>query len=205
MKLSIVTSATGEPVSVEEVKTHLRVESTDEDDYINSLIISARKIAENKIRRSLLPVTYKLVMDDFASYSASIELPMPPLSTVSSNITVKYVKDTTVLNDTATVASTVYRIDYDCTPQRIYPIYGNEWPSCVISSADRKDAVWVQYVSGYSNRSKVPEPIKLWIKMKVASMYENRQPGFEGKFYSQMQELPFHYFDGLLDPYMVVD
>lgn len=205
MKLTVVTSATGEPVSVEEVKTHLRVESTDEDDYIQSLIISARKIAENKMRRTLLPTTYKLVMDDFTSLSASIEIPFPPLSTVSSNLTVNFILDTTIADDSTQVYSTAYRIDYDCTPQRIYPVYGNEWPSCVISSADRKDAVWVQYVAGYQNRSKVPEPIKMWLKIKVASMYENRQPGFEGKFYSQMQELPYQYFDGLLDPYMVVD
>lgn len=205
MKVAVVSSATGEPVTVEEVKSHLRLDdSTEEDTLLANFIMSARRLAENKMRRTILDTTYKVVLDGFPSYSATIELPYPPLSTVSSNVTVNFIMDTTIVDDTTQVDSTAYRVDYDTEPARIYPVYGNEWPSCVVSSADRKDGVWVQYHAGYINRSRVPDPIKLWIKMKVASMYENRQPGFEGKFYSQHQELPHEYFDGLLDPYRIM-
>jgi len=105
---------------------------------------------------------------------------------------VTYIKDTTV-GDTTTVGSTVFTIDNNSEPGRIYPSYGNEWPSDV---RDERNAVTIQYVSGYST---CPEEIKNWIKMRVADMYENR----EGLTPEQIYRIPRTYIDGILDPYTI--
>lgn len=47
-----------EPVTLEQAKTHLRVEHDDEDDYILSLISAAREYAENFTGRLLAERVY---------------------------------------------------------------------------------------------------------------------------------------------------
>lgn len=208
--LVVLTSATGEAVAVEEVKEHLRVESTQDDVLLGGYITVARKILENKIRRAILPTQYKLVLSAFPSATDTIELPNAPLlsstcSTVqgSTSVSVLFYRDTTVVNDSTYVPSTVYALDTASVPGRIYPIYDNEWPSCVTDY--KKDAVQISYWSGYESVSKVPEPLKQWIKMKVASLYENREPLYEGRFGNSVEALPHEYYDGLLDPYIVIN
>ncbi len=209
MLVTILTSATGEPVTVEEAKQHLRVETTAEDDLIDSYIHVARKVVENKIRRTLLPIKYKLILGNFPGATNIIELPQSPLLsstgstlTGSTSVCVTFYKDTTIVNDSTTVSATVYAVDSETEHGRIYPIYDNEWPSCVTEY--KKDAVQITYWSGYVSRDKVPEPIKTWIKMKVASLYEAREPFVDVRT-NEVQYLRHEYFDGLLDGYVVFD
>jgi uncharacterized phiE125 gp8 family phage protein len=61
---------------------------------------------------------------------------------------------------------------------------------------DAANAVTVTYTAGYGSASDVPQAIKHWIMMTVASMYENRESSAPGAAATQM--LPF--VDGLLDP-----
>lgn len=208
--LVVVTSATGEPVSLTEAKEHLRVETTVDDTYIPYLIETARRIAENKMRRAILPVQYRLILDSFPGTTGIIELPISPLlsatgstNAASTSVCISYYLDTTVVNDSTTISATVYAVDVNSEPGRIYPIYGNEWPSCVTD--EKKDAVQILFYAGYTSTTTIPQPIKQWIKMKVASLYENREPAVETVFTRKLEELPHHYFDGLLDPYMIID
>lgn len=200
--LFLLTSATGEPVTVEEVKSHLRLETTNDDELIDGLIPVARLNAENYMKRQIMPATYKLILPNFPNDTAVIELPRPPLSTASSNVSVQYYLDTTIVDDATTIPSTVYTVDYQREPGCIYPIYDNEWPSCVTDY--KKDAVQITYKTGYLNRSKVPEPIKHFIKMFVGSLYENREPLYEGRFMNQLQPLDRAFYHGLLDPYVII-
>src|SRR3990167_8358370 len=62
---------------IEEVKTYLRMESTDstaEDGLLGNYIVVARKQAEHLTRRALIVKTWQLRLDDFANDTAIIEL-----------------------------------------------------------------------------------------------------------------------------------
>lgn len=195
MILTLVSESTTEPVTVTEAKTYLRMESTDstaEDVLIGTFITAARRLAENFTKRALVTQTRQVIFDDFESSTGFIELPRPPLST--SGLSITYVQDTTA-GTTTTIGSTVFTIDTDSEPGRVYPAYGNEWPSGV---RDQRNAVTVQYVSGYSTTT-IPESITTWIKMRVADFYENREALSE----EQMRRLPRDYVNGLLDPYVI--
>ncbi len=88
MALIIQTEPAEEPLSIEEVKTHLRVDMDDDDDLIQNLITSARQYAESYLKRSLISQTWKYYLDEWPESGEDyIELPMPPLQSVSS---VKY-------------------------------------------------------------------------------------------------------------------
>jgi len=197
MILTLVSESTTEPVTVAELKTYLRMESTDstaEDGLIGSYITVARKQAEHLTRRSLVTATWQLRLDDFANDTAIIELPKPPLSTASTNVSITYIKDTTA-GDTTTIGSTVFTVDFYSEPGRIYPAYDNEWPDDI---RDQKNAITIQFISGYStSNTPIPSTILQWIKMRALDMYENRESITEAR----LEEIPRTYVDGLLDEY----
>ena len=198
MILTLVSESTVEPVTVAEAKTFLRMESTDstaEDTLIGQFITVARRQAENLTKRALVSQTRQVIFDNFSNTTQAIELPRPPLTTISSNITITYVEDTTAGN-TTTIPATAYTVDSDSEPGRIYPSYNNEWPTDI---RDQHKAVTIQYVSGYSTAA-IPLPILDWIKMRVTDLYENRQ----GLVEQPVSRIPRNYLDGLLDEYTIL-
>jgi uncharacterized phiE125 gp8 family phage protein len=201
MALKRITAPSTQCVTVDEVKDFLRLQGTTSEDYlIQSFIKSAESYAENYMKRSINKQQWELRLDEFPDLDEKvqdIELPRPPLSTVSSEVVVSYVKDTT-LGDTTSVASTAFTIDYYSEPGIIYPSYDNEWPE----PKEIKNAVRVTYYSGYSTPANVPEAIKHWVKLRVGSMYENRESLMVGTG-NFISELPHSYVDGLLDEFVV--
>lgn len=202
MSLIRVSSATSEPVTLDELKHHLRLSTVDtsEDVLLNSLIVVARSMAENYTKRTMLPTKWKLVLEDFPGDTGIIELPRPPLTTLAHNVTstgvtITYYKDTTIVDDSTTFPSSAYAIDMSAEPGRIYPFYGNEWPDV---TDEKKDAVQITYISGYAT---VPEPIKVWIAMKAGDLYENRGALSE----KQLYPLGHEFYMGLLDEYVILD
>ena len=197
--LKLVSESTVEPVSLAELKVHLRIDSTDstaEDTLMGSYLTAARKQAENLTKRSLVVTTWQLIMDDFEHSTVAITLPRPPLSSVSSNVTITYIEDNTAGN-TTTVDSTVFNVDANSEPGQIYPVFDGEWPDDV---RDERNAVTVQYVSGYSTAATpAPDELKTWIKMRAAQMYEYREPLID----IEVRRIPREFVDGLLDGYIL--
>jgi uncharacterized phiE125 gp8 family phage protein len=171
-------------------------DSTAEDNLLKSYITAARKDVENKTKRSLVTTTWSLTLDDFSNTTQIIELPRSPLSTASTNVTITYIKDTTV-GDTTTIGATAFTVDSVSEPGRVYPSFNNEW---VTDVRNEPNAVTIQYVSGYSTATTpVPELLKTYMKMTIASLYENREPITSDR----VNTLPRNFTDGLLDPYVI--
>jgi len=204
MTLRIVTEASTFGITLDEIRRHLRLTtlatgaggSSNEDAVLNSFIRSAYNYGENYTRRAWGQKTYELTLDEFPS--AGIELPMPPLSSMSTDVKVRYTNST---GGTSTIVDTAVAVDYQTEPGWVMPSSGNEWPdtSSVIN------AVRVQYVSGYTSSTGIltsmPEAIRTWLKMRVAQMYEFREPVLDSM---RVSELPRSYVDGLLDPYTIM-
>jgi hypothetical protein len=94
MQLFLKTAPIQEPLTLEEVKTYLRISSDQEEDYLSSLITSARAYVENATGRALLK--QKWLMQIKPPYPCNsplikgwgknleIGLPYPPLLEVES-------------------------------------------------------------------------------------------------------------------------
>ena len=199
--IRVVTGTTQEPVSLEDIKLHLRLQSTDttEDEYLKSLITAARKEAENKTRRVFIPQTFKLFLDDFED---EMILPVSPLSTSTADVSITYLDNSS--GDSTSLSSTYFRIDSDSEPGRILLDYGQTWPTVY----PVKNAVQIQFVAGYPlttvapTTDTCPQSIETWIKMRVAALYENRES--LSMSYHPPREMG-RFFDGLLDPYVVME
>ena len=178
-----------EPITLAEAKLHLRVDHADEDAYITGLITSARIMCEQRTGRTLITSGWTVRADDFTDV---LELPHPPLVSVTS---VSYVD---VYGDTQTVSNTAYRVDTHSEPCRVVPV--TEWPI----ADDRINSVTVVYVAGYGNAAAVPQPLKQWMLLAVGDMYENRTASDRPMgTAAPTASVPHSFVDGLLAAYRV--
>lgn len=188
MPTKLITGPAAEPVTLVEAKAHMRVEHSADDTLISSMIAAARGDAEHRLGRALINQTWERVEDAF---SDTIELPYPPLASITS---IKYIDGAGVEQ---TLAGGAYTADTDTEPGLVMPVYGTAWPSARV----QPNAVRVRYVAGYgADGTSVPAPIKSWILLRVAALYENRESVFVGQ---AMQAAPRDFADGLLDRYKV--
>jgi uncharacterized phiE125 gp8 family phage protein len=190
LKIALVQDSAIEPVSVDEVKAHLRVTDNEEDSLIAGLITSARYLVENTVRKSLITKTWRLYLDDFPR-GAIIDLPYPPLLSVTS---VKYYdQDGAFL----TLDTGVYQTDNRSTPGRIVLTESGAWPS---TEQDKVNAVEVEYIAGYgAEAATVPSPIRLAITHLACHWFENREPYKMGALSTvphtlEILLMPYRYF-----------
>jgi uncharacterized phiE125 gp8 family phage protein len=197
MGLAIAPSSApgAEPLTTAEAKTHLRVDTADDDTYIGALILAARQQAESITRRALITQTWKYYLAQFpintpGQFPNAIELPLAPLQTVTS---IKYTD-----NDGAeqTVDSGDYDVDINIEPGRIIPSFGNVWPS----TRYQANSVVVEYKTGYGNASTdIPAQLIHAIKLLIGHWYENRESVVTG---TQVNEVP-DTVQYLLDRYII--
>lgn len=174
---TLVTAPATEPVSLTDVKTYLRIDSTADDAVLAILIASARRAAEEYTKRAFITQTWQLVMDSFGEdyqcqpgYNSplaaifnnrgqSIQLSRQPIQSITDIKT----KDST--NTESTVASATYALDTDAG--RVLLNSGYTWPSSLREYAGIK----ITYVAGYGAAAAVPDPIKQGILQHVAASY----------------------------------
>jgi uncharacterized phiE125 gp8 family phage protein len=189
MGLKLITAPAGEPISLDEAKTHLRVTHDDDDVLIDLAIRAAIKSAESQTRRALVTQTWELMLDRFPQHGAAINIAKPPLQSVSF---IKYIDIDGVLQ---TWAAENYKVDTVTEPGRIVPSYGKCWP-CTRSEIN---AITIRFVCGYGEEDAIPEDICSWMLLKIGALYEHK----EEIAYGQVSELPKSFVDCLLDPYRV--
>jgi uncharacterized phiE125 gp8 family phage protein len=187
MSVKLITAPATEPVSLAEAKAHLRVTSSDDDDLITALIVTARGAAEHELQRSLITQTWEKALDMFPE---AIQLLCPPVQSVTS---VKYLD---VDGVEQTLSSASYTLDNasDSTPAWLTPAYGYTWPE----TYEEVNAVKVRYAAGWASASSVPQPIKQWMKLQIGHWYENRESVNVGNITSKLDYVSF-----LLDRYRI--
>ena len=186
-RLSLVTAPTVEPVTLQELKAHLRLDdSTAEDSLLSGLITVAREMAEDYTRRALITQTWKMFMDSFpggrsgqwwdgvregalselVGVGGVIEIPLGPLQSVTH---IKTYDDSDVAT---TFSSTNYRVSaYSSERGRISLRDGQTWPTFERNI----DGIEIQFVAGYgATGASVPGGIKEAIKAEAAYRYEHR-------------------------------
>jgi uncharacterized phiE125 gp8 family phage protein len=150
---------TAEPITLDQAKLELRVENTLEDDRISGFITAVREEVEHELRRSLMPQTWQLLLDEFPC--DAIQLANPPIVAVTA---VTYI-DTDGVQQT--LDPTAYTLDPDYLPGFLLPAYGVEWPA----TEDVANAVSITYTTGYADAASVPQAIKTWMLLRLRTLY----------------------------------
>src|SRR5512139_2523227 len=124
MRAVLVTSPTKEPVTLSQAKAHLRVDASDDDALIESLITVAREHVENITRRALFTQKWDYSLKGWPC-SDAFKLPFGNLFSVTS---VKW-KDDDGTETTLTV-TTDYLVETNGDQcGRIVLPYGDTWPT----------------------------------------------------------------------------
>lgn len=163
--LKLVTSPATEPITLSEAKAQLRVDFSTDDTEITTMIITARKAVEKFLRRQLVTATWDLFLDQFPEGGGVIEVPLPPLQSIT---TLKYLDEN---GNQQTWSSTNYRVDVKSEPGRIERAWGVSYPGIRTIA----NAVEIRFVAGFGAAAAVPEDIKHGILMLLADLYEHRE------------------------------
>jgi hypothetical protein len=206
--IQITTAPTQEPVSIQDVKEHLRLDDNQDERLLQTYIETARRFAEEYTKRSLASQTISFFADAYDEladplfegfktgpylnyYKNYLVLPRPPVISVTSVST--FADDDTE----TTFASSKYYLDNVREPARVVLRLGESFPTALRVA----NAIKVIYTAGYSSIFSIPEPIRMGILQHVAYLYEHRGDMYEATapFPKQLKSLyaPYVVHEGL--------
>ena len=194
MALQRITAPSTWPVSLADVKAHCRVDLSDDDALLETLIEAATEMAEQATGRALMPQTWELSLEAFPpTRSGSSEALVLTRVPVQSIVSLSY-------TDEAGVSQVVLPSSYllnncdDFGFATVVPIFASLWPT------EARD-IKLRFVAGYLDASTVPTSIKQWIKLQVAAMYDNR----EAEMTMRGNPVKLGFVDALLSRYRVME
>lgn len=165
-------------VSLEEAKTHLRVDVDDDDDMIEAMIEAATDFVDGPgsyLGRAVRDQTWDYYVDTFPSLTdpnpGFVEIPLPPLQEVSG----VFYNDSSGAEQEFDSAS--YTVDSAHEPGRILLPSSGSWPTTDTGAG----SVRIRFRAGYVDITQspplpmVPPTIKQAILLLVGNMYANRE------------------------------
>jgi uncharacterized phiE125 gp8 family phage protein len=170
MPLSLVqvTPPVVEPVSIDEFKMHLRLDTDAQDSMLAMLITAARQMLEETVWRQFVTATWAFSLD---AWQTCIALPRPPLANMVPTVAepdlgIAYIDSTGVVQilDPAT-----YQVDMASQPGRLLL-------TSMPALGTGLTPVTITYQAGYGDLSTdVPAPLRQAILLFAADMYEHTE------------------------------
>lgn len=166
MGLKQITLPAAEPLSLTEVKQHLRISHNDDDGILAIYLAAARQWIDGPdgwLNRAIMQQSWELSLDTFPT--SEIRLPLIP---VESIVSIKY-------DDSDGAEQTVppedYFLDNPAHPSWVLPNLDSGWPSTLAAA----NAVRVRFICGYADAASVPAPLKAAVLLITGYLYENRE------------------------------
>ncbi len=168
-----------EPCTLDELKGHLRITDSSEDELVIGYGVAARQTIESDrfpgLGISMITQTWDLYLDSFPSGIDPIIFPKPPLQTITSVSWFDPTGAETVL-DVST-----YQLDNTIQPgeatsmARIFPNTG--WPGV---TTRKVNGVKVRGVAGFGDKTTdVPVPLTLALRQLTGTFHEFREASAE--------------------------
>lgn len=205
-----------EPITLDEAKTQLEIDSSWRDVFITALITASRMWCENWTRRSFITQTWTLTLDEFPSVSdvvlpigseryleafsgyrrGIIYLDRAPLQAVQS---IKYTDQAG--NTGITLDPSVYQVEAGSGCEaRVQPSYAMSWPPTRI----QMETVQIIYTAGYGDaEANVPQPIKQAMLLQLATFFSMRESVALTAVKGKMDLPEVASVKALLDPYQL--
>jgi len=179
-----------EPITLTELKTHMRISDDTDNQYLAQLIQDTVQELEDYSGLALITQSWQLTLDRWplhneqwwdgereahidviyaGSKHRSLELPRYPLRTVDA-VTVYDESD----NATVVTIADVFDIDTSHLRGTLTLKRGAVWPTALRASA----AIEIDYTAGYGGTTvTVPAPLRRAVRQMAAFMYEHRGDG----------------------------
>lgn len=165
MSLVMTSPPAAEPVTVAALKSHLRIDTTDEDILLASLLLTSRMHIETALSLALINQSWTLRLDCWPR-GHSLELPLTPLRAVDE-VRVKEAN-----GEANVVAAESYLVDLAARPPRL--VWNNVVPP---APQVPEGGIEIDLSAGFgADGESVPAPLKYAILMLAAHWYEHRDP-----------------------------
>lgn len=161
MAMVLVSPAESLPVSLAELKAHLRIDTTDFDAELTLALNAAINDVEEETWRALITQEWRLSLPRFPS-----EVIVLPKGRLQSVDTISYL-------DVDGVETEIDEDDYvaatDSDPGMVFPAYYKSWPVC----REQPDSVKIEFTCGYGDDPEnVPAAIRQAILIKAGWYFE---------------------------------
>ena len=184
--LQVTTQPAGEPVSVEQVKQHCRIDSSADDDLLTGYLTAARIMAEGYLSRALLTQTLLWTVRPSSTRRAEhnrllepLELPRAPVQSIASVTALdEWGNTTSILAATLPVTPPTLILGYvaDLALEPATLLIGRD--TVLAGGSPLRDTrlqhLQVSMVAGYGAATDVPATIIQAIMMTTAFLYEHR-------------------------------
>ena len=167
--LNRITAPAATPVSLSELKAHLRIEHSADDTLLGALLATAVAEIDGRdgyLRRAIVTQTWETFYSRFPA-CRRIVLPMPPLRSVAF---IKYY-------DGANVEQTFDAANYEVVNEGVdgyIMLQANaSWPA----TYEREKAVTARFECGYGDAAATPANIKHAILLRCGELYHYRGDG----------------------------
>ena len=174
-----ITEPAIEIISLDEAKTHLRIDGDDEDTAVSMLIVMAREFAEDYTRLAFISQTWRWRLDAWPTATPPhvvvpflrnspqkryVRLPRGPLLSVEGVLTYDNKDEPTLWSENEYFVAT--------GEDRLYRRTFGSWPE----PGTECRGIEINYTAGFGTLAEdVPTPIRHATLMMVAYYYENRE------------------------------
>lgn len=166
MALVLTSAPSIEPVTLADIKAHLRIEGTSEDVVLSSLALTSRLHIETALGLALTAQRWMLTLDAWPA-SGVLYLPIRPLLSVDA------VRVLPASGAAAVLHPSTYVVDTTGWRGRIVRAFGADWP-CPSKAAN---GIEIDMTAGFGAAAgDVPAPIRQALLLLVAHWYERRDP-----------------------------
>lgn len=161
----VITQPAEEPVTVAEVKTHLRIDVDTEDALLGAYLTAARVYYEQATWRALVTQTLGVRLSYWPGVDY-IPLTRPPLQSVTSIVY------TDSDGNDSTFPPSNYNVYANGDTGLIWLKDGLSWPSTTLQPGP---SILITYVAGHGDAEDVPELDKQAIRLLTGHFHENRE------------------------------
>lgn len=168
------------PISLSEVKNHLRLDTSEEDLVVQGLIDSATVFCEDFQRRCFINRTMSLWLQELPMCE-QIEIPRPPLVSVEALI-IHYTDGTT-----QTIDSSLYEVHTENEPGTI--IMSSNASITIPSDKTilQVNPYEIQFTCGYGTSSKdIPANVKQAMLLLIGHWFNNKEDTIPGVMITQI-------------------
>lgn len=149
-----------EPVTLAELKDHLRLDHNGEDALLNSLISTARQYLEQRTSLALIDQSWRLCLDHWPNGNC-VMLHKSPVQTIDN------IEQFDIDGLPQTLSSASMLLDGKSKPARLY-VGAQSAPGQAINGIE------ITFTAGFGTASDVPDTLKRAILIHAAHMYEFR-------------------------------
>lgn len=160
MTLVLSQSPLTEPVTLDEVKAHLRIDHDGEDDLLNSLIATAREYLEGQTQLALMIQSWRLYLDNWPVDNC-VMLHKSPVQSIEQ------IEQFDANGDAQVISTSEMLLDGNTHPARLYTKQQSA-PEQVINGIE------ITFTAGFVSASEIPDMLKRATLIHIAQMYEFR-------------------------------